>query len=161
MNLGELIPISLFVCIAYSIKVCMDARVRRRMVEAGGSAELVNGHMFVFDRKKEPGDASRVELPHPELFAAVSAGQSLLLDDGRIRLEVLASDAGTIRTRVINGGVLSDRKGVNVPDAVLPIPALTAKDRADLDFALCGDRRLAHAGAAARHGPVAPLSQSP
>lgn len=102
----------------------------------GGKVTLREGAEFQLDQAPTPGSTSRVCLPHPELFAAVSAGQSLLLDDGRIRLEVLASDAGTIRTRVVNGGVLSDRKGVNVPDAVLPIPALTAKDRADLDFAL-------------------------
>ncbi|MFX7140886.1 pyruvate kinase, partial [Acinetobacter baumannii] len=62
--------------------------------------------------------------------------QSLLIDDGKLRLQVEASDGHAIRTRVVNGGVVSDRKGVNVPDAVLPIPALTAKDRRDLDFAL-------------------------
>lgn len=102
----------------------------------GGKVTLREGAEFQLDQAPTPGSTSRVCLPHPELFAAVSTGQSLLLDDGRIRLEVLARDAGTIRTRVVNGGVLSDRKGVNVPDAVLPIPALTAKDRADLDFAL-------------------------
>ena len=102
----------------------------------GGKVTLNAGAEFQLDRAPAPGSVSRVCLPHPELFAAVSAGQSLLLDDGRIRLEVLASDAGTIRTRVVTGGVLSDRKGVNVPDAVLPIPALTVKDKADLEFAL-------------------------
>ncbi len=102
----------------------------------GGKVTLNAGAEFQLDQAPAPGSASRVRLPHPELFVAVSAGQSLLLDDGRIRLEVLASDSATIRTRVVTGGVLSDRKGVNVPDAVLPIPALTAKDKADLEFAL-------------------------
>ncbi|NVE00236.1 pyruvate kinase [Massilia sp. BJB1822] len=103
---------------------------------AGGAAQLIAGSEFVLDQNPAPGSAVRVCLPHPELFAAVQPGQSLLLDDGKLRLEVLACDEVSIRTRVVNGGVLSDRKGVNVPDAVLPIPALTAKDRADLDFAL-------------------------
>ncbi|SFU92988.1 pyruvate kinase [Pseudoduganella namucuonensis] len=103
---------------------------------AGGSVALDAGAEFTLDRDPAPGDARRVCLPHPELFEAARAGQSLLLDDGRVRLDVLASDDTTIRTRVVNAGVLSDRKGVNVPDAVLPIPALTAKDRRDLDFAL-------------------------
>ncbi|KQV61672.1 MULTISPECIES: pyruvate kinase [unclassified Duganella] len=102
----------------------------------GGKVTLEAGAEFQLDQAPALGSNSRVRLPHPELFAAVNAGQSLLLDDGRIRLEVLASDAEVIRTRVVNGGVLSDRKGVNVPDAVLPIPALTAKDKADLEFAL-------------------------
>jgi pyruvate kinase len=101
-----------------------------------GKVMLRPGADFQLDQAPAPGSAARVCLPHPELFAAVGAGQWLLLDDGRIRLEVLANEGGVIRTRVVNGGVLSDRKGVNVPDAVLPIPALTAKDKADLEFAL-------------------------
>ncbi|HEY1148525.1 MAG TPA: pyruvate kinase, partial [Pseudoduganella sp.] len=101
-----------------------------------GKVTLRPGAEFQLDQAPAAGSAARVCLPHPELFAAVAAGQWLLLDDGRIRLEVLANENGVIRTRVVNGGVLSDRKGVNVPDAVLPIPALTPKDKADLEFAL-------------------------
>jgi pyruvate kinase len=101
-----------------------------------GKVTLRAGAEFQLDQAPAPGSAARVCLHHPELFAAVGAGQWLLLDDGRIRLQVLANEAGVIRTRVVNGGVLSDRKGVNVPDAVLPIPALTTKDKADLEFAL-------------------------
>ena len=103
---------------------------------ADGKITLAAGAEFVLDRDPAPGTAQRVCLPHPELFEVIAAGQSLLLDDGKLRLEVLASDGHSIRTRVINGGVLSDRKGVNVPDVVLPIPALTEKDRRDLRFAL-------------------------
>jgi pyruvate kinase len=103
---------------------------------AGGSVTVAEGDNFTLEQNPAPGNATRVCLPHPELFAAVTAGQSLLLDDGRVRLAVLASDDTVIRTRVVNGGVLSDRKGVNVPDAILPIPVLTAKDRHDLEFAL-------------------------
>ncbi|MES2070010.1 MAG: pyruvate kinase [Pseudomonadota bacterium] len=103
---------------------------------ADGKITLHPGDEFVLDNNPAPGDRQRVCLPHPELFAVIAGGQSLLLDDGKLRLEVLDSDGQSIRTRVVNGGVLSDRKGVNVPDAVLPIPALTAKDRRDLSFAL-------------------------
>ncbi|MFZ6749367.1 pyruvate kinase [Undibacterium sp. Ren11W] len=103
---------------------------------AEGKITLADGAPFVLDRDPTPGDIQRVCLPHPELFEVITAGQSLLLDDGKLRLEVLSSDGNSIRTRVINGGVLSDRKGVNVPDVVLPIPALTEKDRRDLSFAL-------------------------
>ena len=103
---------------------------------AEGRVTLAAGDEFILDRDAAPGDAKRVCLPHPELFEVIAAGQALLLDDGKLRLEVIASDGARIRTRVVNGGVLSDRKGVNVPDAVLPIPALTAKDRRDLEFAL-------------------------
>jgi pyruvate kinase len=101
-----------------------------------GRITLRAGQEFTLDSDPAPGNGTRVRLPHPELFAVIEAGQCLLLDDGKLRLEVTASDATSIRTRVVNGGVLSDRKGVNVPDAVLPIPALTQKDRQDLAFAL-------------------------
>ncbi len=102
----------------------------------GGKVTLLAGQEFVLDNDTTLGDAQRVCLPHPELFAVITSGQSLLLDDGKLRLQVLDSDGARIHTRVVNGGVLSDRKGVNVPDAVLPIPALTEKDKRDLAFAL-------------------------
>lgn len=103
---------------------------------AEGRVMLKAGDEFLLDHDSAPGDATRVFLPHPELFEVVGAGQSLLLDDGKLRLEVIDSDRRQIRTRVVSGGALSDRKGVNVPDVVLPIPALTGKDKRDLDFAL-------------------------
>ncbi|PHV07130.1 pyruvate kinase [Janthinobacterium sp. BJB412] len=105
---------------------------------AEGKVTLLAGAEFTLDRDPTPGDVHRVCLPHPELFEVIDAGQSLLLDDGKLRLAVLGrgADRRSIRTRVVNGGVLSDRKGVNVPDVVLPIPALTEKDLRDLDFAL-------------------------
>lgn len=103
---------------------------------SAGRVILTAGQEFVLDSDSTPGDARRVCLPHPELFAVITAGQSLLLDDGKLRLQVMDSDGHSIRTQVIIGGPLSDRKGVNVPDAVLPIPALTEKDKRDLEFAL-------------------------
>jgi len=103
---------------------------------AEGKVQLEAGQTFLLDRDATAGDYRRVCLPHAELFAVVSAGQSLLLDDGKLRLKVLANDGQCIRTEVVTSGVLSDRKGVNVPDVVLPIPALTDKDKRDLAFAL-------------------------
>jgi pyruvate kinase len=102
----------------------------------GGSAMLTAGHMFVLDRGKEPGDASRVELPHPELFKAVRKDARLLIDDGKIRLKVVAVDEDKIAAVVEVGGKVSNNKGVNVPDVLIPIPALTDKDKSDLQFAL-------------------------
>ncbi|MCY1344171.1 Pyruvate kinase [compost metagenome] len=103
---------------------------------AAGKVAVRTGDVFVLDSDPTPGDGSRVYLPHPELFEAAQPGQSLLIDDGKVRLAIESVTTGTITTRVANNGTLSDRKGVNVPDAVIPIPALTAKDRKDLDFAL-------------------------
>ena len=86
--------------------------------------------------REEPGDAGRVQLPHPELFATIKAGNRILIDDGKVRLSVLEADDQRIVGEVRSAGVISDNKGVNVPDVVVPIPALTEKDRDDLQFAL-------------------------
>jgi pyruvate kinase len=102
----------------------------------GGSALLEKGDRLVLDRSQKSGDSHRVELPHPELFEAISRGDRVLIDDGRIRLKVLEAEEQKITTEVMVGGTISDHKGVNVPDVVVPIPALTEKDRADLHFAL-------------------------
>ena len=102
----------------------------------GGSAEVRAGDRISLDRDDALGTAGRVELPHPELFAAVRKGDRLLIDDGKVRLNVLEARDDEIVTEVMVGGVIGDHKGVNVPDVVVPVPALTDKDRADLTFAL-------------------------
>jgi pyruvate kinase len=103
---------------------------------AGGDAELKPNARFRLDLDKAPGDAKRAPLPHPPVFAAIAKGTELLLDDGRIRLKVERAGPDFAETRVLAGGPLKTRKGVNVPNAVLPIAALTEKDRNDLAFAL-------------------------
>jgi len=103
---------------------------------AGGKVKLETGQVFVFDRDSTPGDASRVQLPHREIFAAVEPGARLLLDDGKLVLRVTDHDAERIEALVEVGGMLSNNKGVNVPDVVVPMAALTDKDRSDLAFAL-------------------------
>ncbi|MBZ0124354.1 MAG: pyruvate kinase [Roseovarius sp.] len=102
---------------------------------AGGEADLAEGTDFRLDLDTAEGDATRACLPHPEIFAALEPGATLLVDDGKIRLKV--TDCGTdfAQTRVTVGGTISDRKGVNVPDVVLPLKALSDKDRDDLEFA--------------------------
>ena len=104
---------------------------------AEGKVVLEAGASFRLDLDRDrPGDGTRIALPHPEIFAALEAGARLLLDDGRIELRVDRFSSEHADTTVINGGVLSDRKGVNVPGVVLPLSAMTDKDRADLDFGL-------------------------
>ena len=104
---------------------------------AKGPVQLKEGDSFRLDlNSKLPGDATRAILPHPEIFAALQDGANLLLDDGRILLRVERHGEDFAETRVVTGGILSERKGVNVPDVVLPLSALTAKDRQDLDFGL-------------------------
>ncbi len=80
------------------------------------------------------GDQNHIPLPHPEIFAAALPGHRLLIDDGRLRLKIVEFDGGAIIARVEVGGVISNRKGVNVPDTVLALSPLTDKDRADLEF---------------------------
>jgi pyruvate kinase len=101
----------------------------------GGKIMLVAGARIKLDLDPTPGDGQRVCVPHPEVFAALSPGQSLLIDDGRIRLKLLSVGSDSAEAEVIEPGMLSDRKGLNVPDSVLPLAALTPKDRADLEFA--------------------------
>ncbi len=103
---------------------------------AGGRVHLQTGQSFRLDLNAVPGDSTRVQLAHPEIIEAAAIGTSLLLDDGKLRLRVTHKREDHLETEVVVGGPLSDRKGVNVPDMVLPIPALTEKDRLDLDFAL-------------------------
>ena len=101
-----------------------------------GRTTLEKGKRFIFDREEKLGDSNRVQLPHPELFESVKRGTSILIDDGKVRLTVLEADADRIVSEVKVGGPVSDNKGVNVPDVLVPIPALTDKDRDDLHFAL-------------------------
>ena len=102
----------------------------------GGGATLEKGKRFIFDREDKAGDSKRVQLPHAELFEAIRPGNRILIDDGKVRLKVIEADEGQIVSEVRVGGTISDNKGVNVPDVLVPIPALTEKDRDDLQFAL-------------------------
>ena len=101
-----------------------------------GQAVIRHSGHFKLDRNPEPGDETRVCLPHPELFGILEKGQRLLINDGKIRLKVIRASEDEILCSAEVGGVISDRKGVNVPDAEVPIPALTEKDRRDLAFAV-------------------------
>jgi pyruvate kinase len=103
---------------------------------ADGPVMLKVGQRFQFDLDTALGTVDRVNLPHPEIFAALVPGAELLLDDGKLRVKVDTCDAKTAVTTVMVGGKLSERKGVNVPGVILPISALTEKDRRDLDVAL-------------------------
>ncbi len=101
---------------------------------ANGEEELVEGASFRLDLADEPGTATRVTLPHPEIFAALEPGAHLLVNDGKIRLKVESCGNDFADCSVVTGGTISNRKGVNVPDVVLPLAALSEKDRDDLEF---------------------------
>lgn len=102
---------------------------------ARGEEDLAEGSGFRLDLDPAEGDATRVCLPHPEIFAALQAGSNLLVNDGKIRLTVETCGPDSANCTVSVGGTISNRKGVNVPDVVLPLAALSEKDRKDLEFA--------------------------
>jgi pyruvate kinase len=101
-----------------------------------GKVTLKSGQSFTFDQDPTPGNTQRVCLPHPEIFAALNPGDKLLLDDGLLQMTVDKNTDGVLHMTVGVGGVLSNRKGVNVPTAKLPLCALTEKDKVDLAFGL-------------------------
>ena len=105
----------------------------------GGSTMLNQGATFTLDGNTAPGNNDRVQLPHPEIIESVSVGDRLLLDDGKLQLKATKVGGGSIETEVIYGGKLSDKKGVSLPDTLLPVGALTEKDHADLLKALEND----------------------
>ncbi|MEE4346073.1 MAG: pyruvate kinase [Paracoccaceae bacterium] len=102
---------------------------------AKGEEELTEGAAFRLDLDPAEGDGARVCLPHPEIFAALEPGANLLVNDGKIRLTVDRCGPDFADCTVTVGGTISNRKGVNVPDVVLPLAALSEKDRKDLEFA--------------------------
>ncbi|GJD71404.1 pyruvate kinase [Methylobacterium gnaphalii] len=103
---------------------------------AEGSAQIEQGATFVLDSDPTLGDVNRVYLPHPEILAAVEPGHAVIIDDGKLRLQVTEVSEGRAVTRVDVGGRISNRKGVSLPHTVLPVPAMTDKDRADLEAGL-------------------------
>ncbi|NWG25232.1 MAG: pyruvate kinase [Pseudorhodoplanes sp.] len=103
---------------------------------AGGSAMIAKGATFTLDDNPAEGNATRIYLPHPEIFRAAQVGQTLLLDDGKVRLITTEVSPEHLVTRVEVGGKLSDRKGVSLPETTVPFSALAPKDHSDLEAAL-------------------------
>ncbi|WP_420961375.1 pyruvate kinase [Brucella sp. IR073] len=101
-----------------------------------GKVSLTPGQSFTLDDQDVPGDNTRVFLPHPEILQSVEPGHRLLIDDGRLALVAEEADGKSIRCRVVSGTVISDRKGVSLPDTTLGVSALTEKDRKDLEAVL-------------------------
>ena len=97
-------------------------------------AELVAGKSFRFDNKSDLGDLTRVNLPDFDVFQGLNLGSTILVNDGKIRLEVKDISLDFVDTEVVVGGTISDKKGINVPDQVLPLSALSQKDLRDLEF---------------------------
>ena len=103
---------------------------------ADGGIVLEVGAEFCLDLSDEPGNQRRAPLLHPEIFAALRPGSTLLLDDGKLQLEVVSCGREYADTRVVTGGPLSNHKGVNLPNVMLDVSPITEKDRKDLEFAI-------------------------
>ena len=101
-----------------------------------GSIDVAPGHVITLDGDDTPGNATRVHMPHPEIIAALQVGDPLLIDDGKVSLEIVEKKPDAVVAKVINGTKLMDRKGVNLPGTIIDVSVLTKKDRADLEFAL-------------------------
>ncbi|MDA7599466.1 pyruvate kinase, partial [Alphaproteobacteria bacterium] len=113
----------------------MQGPKHRVGVVADGTV-ITAGEKIVFDQNDAVGDASRLPLPHPDIFAAIQPGARVLMDDGKLVLKVVSLGTDSFVAEVVTGGPVRSRKGVNLPDVVLPSKPLTEKDLSDLDFAL-------------------------
>ena len=122
----------------HPIAILMDLQgpKLRLGVVGKGPMELKKGQKLRFDLDSKPGDGERVPLPHPEIFAAARPDGVLLIDDGKVRLRIMAHTVDTINAEVQVAGTISDRKGVNLPNLVVPLSPMTPKDRKDLDYGL-------------------------
>ena len=118
--------------------ICILADLQGPKLRGGvfknGEEMLEVGASFRLDLNDDEGDVNRVKLPHKEIFDALEPGAHLLVNDGKIKLRVKACGADFADCEVIVGGMISNRKGVNVPDVILPLAALSDKDRKDLEF---------------------------
>jgi pyruvate kinase len=103
---------------------------------ADGKIPVKPGHVIRLDLDPAPGDPARVNLPHPEIIEALSPGDDILIDDGKVRMRIQDKGPDFMVGEIVTGAVLSDRKGFNVPGVILPIAALTEKDRVDLEAAI-------------------------
>lgn len=97
---------------------------------------LVDGQEFTFDNKEELGDNKRVQLPNVAILDALKVGDYVLINDGKIKVQVIEKTSGSVKTKVIVGGMISDRKGFNLPNTIVDLPVFTEKDLDDLEFAL-------------------------
>ena len=103
---------------------------------AGDSTILKPGQTFTLDANSDAGDGKRVHLPHPEILSSLEPGHTVLIDDGKLRLRVKEVKRDKAVTTVEVAGKISNRKGVNLPDTIVPVAAMTDKDRSDLEAAL-------------------------
>ena len=111
-------------------------KIRTRTLKDGQPVELKKGQHFTITTEDIVGNVSRVGTNFSHLPDAVTTGARILLDDGAIELKVESKDGTDVNTQVVVGGWLKERKGINLPNTQLPIPSMTEKDHADLEWAM-------------------------
>ena len=104
--------------------------------DEGEEVPLTAGDTFTFHLDKIVGTKEGVSLMHPEIFEAAKIGMDIMVDDGRLRFQVEEISENALKTKIITGGIIKRRKGVNIPKVHLPISAVTEKDKEDLLFSL-------------------------
>ena len=124
----------------YNLATCILADLQGPKLRVGrftnNLVTLTKGNKFILDLSVEPGDENRVNFPHPEIYEHLTPNSILLINDGRIRLQVIEQNKESLITEILNDAEISNNKGVNIPDVILPIDALTSKDKSDLMKAL-------------------------
>ena len=124
----------------YNHPICILADLQGPKLRVGDfinqKALLKKGQKFIFDLNNKPGDSSRVNLPHKEIYPSLSSNTIILIDDGKIKMQILEQSDDKLIAEVLNDGQISNNKGINIPDAILPISSLTPKDESDLNKAL-------------------------
>ena len=124
----------------YNHATCILADLQGPKLRVGTFKEdkvkLKKGQNFVLDLNTSSGDRSRVNFPHSEIYEILTPNSEILIDDGRIKLQIISQKKDTLITEVLNDGIISNNKGVNVPGVILPISSLTSKDKSDLKKAL-------------------------
>lgn len=101
-----------------------------------GFVDVEKGDRIKLDLDKTPGNKDRVNLPHPEIIEVLDVGSDVLLDDGKVHLHIVDKGPEFVIGEVVAGKKLMDRKGVNLPNAILKVSVLTEKDRKDLEAAI-------------------------
>ena len=124
----------------YNYATCVVADLQGPKLRIGSfknkEEKLINGQKFKLDLINEPGDSNRVKFPHPEIYEILTPNSIVLLDDGKIKLQIIEQNKDCLITELLNDGIISENKGVNIPDTILPISSITNKDKGDLLKAL-------------------------
>ena len=124
----------------YNHSTCILADLQGPKLRIGifknNEEDLKKGNTFQLDLNNDQGDQKRVNFPHPEIYENLTPNTILLVNDGRIRLQIIEQGKDFLITEILNDGIISNNKGVNIPDVILPIDSLTSKDKSDLNKAL-------------------------